>query len=56
MKEYEVTFEMEARCKVIFEAKDDEDLWDRIDEVKNNLDIDDIEDITDIDVISVDEI
>ena len=45
MKEYEVIFEISGRCRVTIYAKDEESLWDKIDLIKDEVEIEDIESV-----------
>ena len=45
MKEYEVIFEISGRCRVIICAKDEESLWDKIDLIRDEIEIEDIESV-----------
>ena len=54
MTEYEVTFEITGLCKRTILARDDEDLWEQIEDAMGNMDNADIESVRNIEVVYVD--
>lgn len=54
MTEYEVTFKITGFCKRTFLARDDESLWEQIEDAMGNMDNKDIESMGDTEVVYID--